>query len=176
MVTSSPPQAEQTQQAENPSTSQQVHEMDSPQEALSHFQKVNLANQLRMMADNQNCLDQSKRRAKVFLDHEAAMLGQATRFKDDGEDMKIAIDSPETHNHHYHGQPAAPQTPTPASGSVMSPMMKLAAVGLMASGVGIPAGIAAWNLPALLAKPAASSLLQDYDLFVGSPPEKPTNK
>lgn len=148
-------------------TTQEVHQQDSSQEALSHFQKANLANNLRLMADNQTVLDRANKRAELFFQREAAMLGiDHNNAKTD--DMKIAIDSPETHNH-FHGQPeSAPAT----AATAMSPLMKLAAVGLLASGVGIPAGIAAWNLPAILAPaaqaaPAAKSLLQDYDLLVG---------
>ncbi|MBS0202807.1 MAG: hypothetical protein JSS49_07915 [Planctomycetes bacterium] len=152
--------------------SQSPDQVETPQEALDHFQKVNLANAMRLMADNQSCLDQSNRRARAFLNHELSMMGQPPDMAKDDE-MNIAIDSPTTHNHYHQPPDGQPQAAT----SALSPLMKLAAVGLIASGVGIPAGIAAWNLPALLsAKPAASSLLQDYDLLVGAPPPaaKPT--
>jgi len=93
--------------------------------------------------------------------------------------MRVMAGGNVTVNHHAApvAKPATTSPPKPG----MRTFAKLAAVGLAASGVGIPAAIGVSMLPSIIsalrpgvvAAPAtqqpSGNLLNDYDLFVGEP-------
>lgn len=96
--------------------------------------------------------------------------------RDDGvkpaeAEPEMRIDSDDIHQH-YHMQPQAQ-----ASG--MGSLAKIATAGLMATGVGAPLGIAAWNLPEIIKAFNPPAVTQpafdpnDFDLMVGPPKETP---
>lgn len=157
-------------------TTQQI--VSSPVESLDNFQKAQLANQLRMMADNQRVLDATSERARRLARWEAEnVLGQ--KFPDNpmSDDMKISIDSPETHNH-YHVPPSDSAKPSGQPPQQTSPLLSIAKAALLASGVGIPAAVGlsvlpdvikAFNPPSVVqqVQQPSGNLLNDYDLFVG---------
>lgn len=88
-------------------------------------------------------------------------------------DAEMRIDSDDIHNHYHY------ENPKPA-GNGMGALSKLAGAALIASGIGIPAGIAAWNLPEIIkafspaekpgdAPPAVTDIWSEYELVVGKP-------
>lgn len=135
-----------------------LHENETTQEeALSHFQKVNLANQLRLMGDNQRSLDQAALRTKRFSEWEFTnVLGQPPKNGETGEEMRISIDSPvnETHNHY---------PPQQSAGTLAKTLL---GAGLLASGIGVPLG--GWMIANALLKPAVEKIVttpgQDADV------------
>lgn len=78
----------------------------------------------------------------------------------EADDMRI--DSDDIHNHYYQQKEG------------MSSLAKLVAVGLAATGFGIPASIAAWNLPSILgAKDTATSTVQTPAVDEGESDQTP---
>ena len=149
----------------SPATKNKADEIESHAGQMDNFQKANLANELRMMADNQRVLDLVHQRAKRFHEWENRdVLGLKPPPPSDGDDMKIAIDSPETHNHY----PPAP-----------SAMPSLIKAGLLAASIAVSGTALITQLPTIIKalSPQAvqtsvpSNPLQDYDLLVGPPGE-----
>ena len=111
---------------------------------MDKLQKLMLANQGRLMCDNQKVLDSSNQRSERFQQWEAGdvlklkgIATQADRASGIGsDDMQISIDSPVTTTNHY----VTP--PTPSRGPGFGTLAKLAiGAGLLGTGVGAGVGI-----------------------------------
>jgi hypothetical protein len=79
------------------------------------------------------------------------------------EEMRVDSDNVVTHNHYYEQHKS------------LSPLLKLAGMALLASGLGAPLGIAAWKLPDIIealtskTQPAQQDIWSQYELRVGRP-------